>query len=78
VWHLDGHETLQLLIVRQVNEAEASFAQDLLEPVATDVRGGGCPRNGLAGFPSGFVNGLVQIVHGRLPSSPVPFRQGGL
>jgi hypothetical protein len=27
------------------------------------VRGGGFSKDRLGGFPSGFVNGLVQIVH---------------
>ena len=39
VRHLDGHETLQLLVVGQVDEAEAAFAQDSLDPVATDSLG---------------------------------------
>ena len=39
--HLDGDEPLQLVVVGEVDEAEAALAQDLLDPVATDVRGGG-------------------------------------
>ena len=39
VRHLDGDEPLQLVVVGQVDEAEAAFAQDLLDPVATDPLG---------------------------------------
>ena len=35
--HLDGDETLQLVVVGEVDEAEAAFAQDFLDPVATDL-----------------------------------------
>ena len=42
VRHLDGHGPLQLVVVGQVDEAEAALAQDSLDPVATDVLGRGC------------------------------------
>jgi hypothetical protein len=64
MWHLDSDETLQLVIVGEIDQAETALAEQALDPVATDVRGGGCPRNGLAGLPSGFVHGLLRIVHG--------------
>jgi hypothetical protein len=73
-----GHEALQLFVVRQVDDAEAAFSQDSLHPVATDVAWRGRGSIGPTGFPSGFVHGLVGVVHGPLPSSPVPFRQDGL
>ena len=36
--HLDGDGPLQLIVVGEVNEAEAAFAQDPLDAVATDLR----------------------------------------
>ena len=49
--HLDCHESLQLLVVGEVDEAEAAFAQHFLDPIATDVlRLGG---SGIDGGPSG-------------------------
>ena len=47
--HLDGDEPLQLLVVGQVDEAEAALAQDFLDPVATDSLGlrEGVGRGGL-------------------------------
>ena len=37
VRHLDGDEPLQLVVVGQVDEAEAALAQDSFHPVATDA-----------------------------------------
>ena len=34
--HLDGHGPLQLVVVGQIDEAEAALAQHFLDPVATD------------------------------------------
>ena len=36
VRHLDGDGPVQLLILGQIDEAEAPFAQHFLDPVATD------------------------------------------
>jgi hypothetical protein len=69
VRHLEGNLPLQLFIVGQVNEAKTAPAQNLLDPVAADVRGGGHCRIGRAGFPVGFVYSLVGIVHRDGPPS---------
>ena len=37
--HLDRHEPLQLVVMGEIDEAEAALAQDLLDPVATDALG---------------------------------------
>ena len=37
--HLDRHEPLQLVVVGQIDEAEAALAQHLLDAVATDPLG---------------------------------------
>ena len=63
VRHLDGDQTLQLVIVGEVAEAESALTEDFLDAVATDVRGRGFRKDRLDGFPSGFVYGLVRIVH---------------
>ena len=68
VRNLDGDEPLQLVVMGEVDEAEAALAQHSLDPVATDLRGGGRSRNARAGFPSRFVYGLVRIVHAGCPS----------
>jgi hypothetical protein len=39
VGHLDRHAPLQLLVVGQVDDAEAALSQDSLDPVATDALG---------------------------------------
>ena len=39
VRHLDGDGPVQLLVVGQIDEAEAAFAQHLLDAVATDPLG---------------------------------------
>ena len=49
VRHLDGDEPLQLVVVGQVDEAEAALAQDPLDPVATDLAGRGFRRDGRDG-----------------------------
>jgi hypothetical protein len=36
VRHLDGHVPVQLLILSQIDKAEAPVSQDVLDPVATD------------------------------------------
>jgi hypothetical protein len=66
--HLDGNKTLQLVIVGEIDKAEAALTEGFLDTVATDVRGGVRSRNGRAGFPSRFVYGLVSIVHAGCPS----------
>jgi hypothetical protein len=82
VRHLDGHEPLQLLVVGQVDQAEAALTQEPLDAVAADVRGCGRGRNGRAWFrrrhrrghgingrawfPSAL-DGLVRIVHRSSP-----------
>jgi hypothetical protein len=68
VRHLYSDRPLQLLVVGQVNEAETALTENFLDAVSTDVRGGGRNTNGLAGFPSRFVYGLVRIVHAGCPS----------
>ena len=35
--HLDGDQPIQLLVVRQIDESEAAFAQDLFNAVTTDL-----------------------------------------
>jgi hypothetical protein len=50
--------------VGEINQTETALAQQALDPIATDVRGSGHGSIGLTRFPSGFVNGLAQIVHG--------------
>ena len=35
--HLDGHRALQLVVVGQIDEAEAALAQHSFDPVATDA-----------------------------------------
>ena len=37
VRNLDGHESLQLVIVGKVDEAETALTEDFLDAVATDV-----------------------------------------
>ena len=76
VRHLDGDEPLQLLVVGQVDEAEAAFAQDSLDPVATDALGllGGNLVHGCRLMRAGAVG----VVHGQFPSSQVLRRHGGL
>ena len=39
VRHLDGHETPQLVVLGQVDQAEAALAKKPLDTVATDVLG---------------------------------------
>jgi hypothetical protein len=39
--HLDRHESLQLVIESQIDEAKAPFAQEPLNPVTTDLVGYG-------------------------------------
>ena len=53
VRHLDGDRPVQLLVVGQIDQAEAAFAQDLLDAVATDpLRAPGrIPPSGGIGFP---------------------------
>ncbi len=65
--HLDCHGTLQLVVVGQVDQAETTLAEYLLDPVAPDVRGG--KRIGWGWLPSGLVHSLGQIVHADFPSS---------
>jgi hypothetical protein len=40
VRNLDGDESLQTVVISEVNEAEASLAQQINDPIATDVRRG--------------------------------------
>ena len=53
--HLDGDEPLQLVIVGEVDEAEAAFAQDPFDPIATDV----CGQDGI-----GINSGQIRAVQG--------------
>ena len=35
--HLDGHRAVQLVVVGQIDEAEAALAEHTFDPVATDA-----------------------------------------
>jgi hypothetical protein len=58
----------QLLVVSEVDEAEAALAQHPLDPVATDPLGlrRGVGRDGWGDLPPRLVSGLVRIVHATL------------
>src|SRR5579871_3927301 len=60
--HFDSDKALQLVIVRQVYQAEPALAQHLLDPVTTDKRGRGRGRIERAALTAGFPNGLVGFV----------------
>ena len=77
--HLDGHEPLQLVVVGQVDEAEAALAQHLLDPVATDVLrlgGGNGQGGGLVIVARLVVAGSFGIKHGLYrPAEQAPWQQ---
>ena len=52
--HLDGDRPLQLVVVGQVDQAEAALAQEPFDPIATDVGGHGGPSPGVEGLPGVF------------------------
>jgi hypothetical protein len=56
VWHLDGHGPVQLLILSQINQAEAPFSQDLLDPVSTN------PLQVLSGSTSSLRDGVPMAI----------------
>ena len=76
VRHLDSDTPLQLLVVRQVNDAETALSQDSLDAIATDV---------LWLLGGNFVHGCrpiwacaVGVVHGKSPPRLVFLLLGGL
>ena len=74
--HLDGDRPLQLVVVGQIDDAEAALSQDSFHPVATDVlrrRSGSFIRRDR---PVRACS--VGVVHGQSSSSPVLRRHGGL
>src|ERR1700687_1459091 len=66
VRHFNGHHPLQLVVMCEIDHAETALAQQLLDPVAPDVRGRG--RIAWGWVPSGLVYGLVRVVHARRPA----------
>src|SRR5262249_35739819 len=72
VRHLDGHEPLQLLVVGQVDDAEATLAQDFLHPVATNLLRsfGGNLFHGCWLIRAGL-DGILWLSHGRKTSGVV-------
>ena len=71
MWHLDGDESLQLLVVSQIDEAETAFSQNSFDAVAPDPlwRLGG----NLVQIYRRLREGLIKFVHG-----PFPLRRGFL
>ncbi len=66
VRHLDGDEPLQLVVVGEVDEAEAALAQDFLDAVATDVlrlRGGNTIDGGLVVAARLVITSSFRVVH---------------
>jgi len=69
---LDGHEPLQLVVVGEVDEAEAAPAQHLLDPVATDlVRkcGRGVSDGGCVHVTRPVCTRIASVVHELDPSA---------
>ena len=68
VRHLDGHGAMQLLVVGQVDQAEAALAQQPLHPVAADPCGQPItrPPGAIPGRRDGLVAPRLLAVLGRL------------
>ena len=63
---LDGNGPVQLLILGQIDKAEAAFAEDLLDAVATDVlwlRSGNGGGGALVFAARMIISGLLRVVH---------------
>src|SRR5262249_46474990 len=71
VGHLDRDAPLQLLVVSEIDDAEAAFSQDSFHPVAADVGRRGLRRDRRVWLPFWFINGLHRIVHTTLLSLAV-------
>ena len=83
--HLNGDVAIQLLIVRQIDEPEAPFAQHLLDAVTTDLLGMFDARSivPFGSIPTGILRFVVriQIVHrisGPVCESPIFANTGAL
>src|SRR5262249_9543541 len=68
--HFDGHEPAQLLVVREIDDAEAALAKDALDDVAVDpLRQGLCQQIRWRSWLNWFRSCRDGIVHGRFSSS---------
>ena len=66
VRHLDGDEPLQLIIVGQIDEAEAALTEHFLDAVATNLlwlRSGNGGGGGLVVAARMIITGLLRVVH---------------
>ena len=64
--HLDGDEPLQLVVVGEIDEAEAALTEDFLDAVATDVlrlRGGNAIDGGLVVAARLVITSSFRVVH---------------